>query len=97
MPRKKPVNPFYVLLVLVGIAFCVTASAYGLMTYRATHAVASVSDRGHTLWPLFDEYGAWLLAVELALLTLFTIGAIATDEYGRSRSNPGGDEPRSQR
>ena len=30
-PVKKRVNPFYILLVIVGIAFCITATAYGVM------------------------------------------------------------------
>ena len=32
---REPVNPFYVLLVLLGIVFLVTACAYGVMAYRA--------------------------------------------------------------
>ena len=35
MGFKKGFNPFYVLLVIVGTAFCLTACAYGLMAMRA--------------------------------------------------------------
>ena len=49
--KKKGFNPFYVLLVIVGTAFCLTACAYGLMAMRAlrpershdAHAVAGSS------------------------------------------------------
>ena len=35
MARKKPINPFYVVLVIVGTAFAITASAYGVTAMRA--------------------------------------------------------------
>ncbi len=42
MGFKKGFNPFYVLLVIVGTAFCLTACAYGLMAMRALRP-----DRSH--------------------------------------------------
>lgn len=37
--RKSAINPFYVLLVLFGLVFFVTACAYGVMAFRAvSHA-----------------------------------------------------------
>jgi hypothetical protein len=32
---KEPLNPFYVLLVIVGVVFLITACGYGLMAWRA--------------------------------------------------------------
>jgi hypothetical protein len=38
MPKKKSrTNPFYVLLVIFGVAFSLTACAYGVMAFRAVH------------------------------------------------------------
>ena len=88
MPRPKPINPFYVLLVLVGIVFCVTASAYGLMTFRATQADATAlaADQAHPLWAMMDSYGTWALVGELVVLGICTFGAIGTDEYWAARA-----------
>lgn len=33
---REPANPFYVLVVIVGVAFLITAFAYGTMAWRAT-------------------------------------------------------------
>ena len=76
MPKRKPKNPFYVLLMIVGTAFALTATAYGVMTVRLQREVAASSgDR------FFDTYGMWIMGVELTLLTLLTFAAIGTDDY----------------
>jgi hypothetical protein len=87
MPRKSAVNPFYVLLVIVGSAFCVTAFAYGVMTFRAAHGTAASrsADREHSLLTWIDRHGLMLLASELGLLGLFTFAAIGTDRYWSTR------------
>lgn len=87
MARKGPINPFSVLLILVGVAFCLTASAYGLMTYRAAHATAESlsADRAHPLWIVMDSYGNWALLIELALLALCTFAAIGSDAWWERR------------
>ena len=76
MPKRKPKNPVYVLLMIVGTAFALTATAYGVMTVRLQRAVeASSGDQ------FFDSYGMWIMGVELTLLTLLTFAAIGTDDY----------------
>ena len=76
MPKRKPKNPFYILLMIVGTAFALTACAYGVMTVRMTQAaVATPGDA------FFDNYGLWLMGGELTLLTLLTFAAIGTDDY----------------
>lgn len=76
MANKKSKNPFYVLLLVVGTMFALTASAYGVMTVRMSHPhVISSGDR------FFDAYGMWIMAAELTVLTLLTFAAIATDDY----------------
>lgn len=91
---KEPVNPFYVLLVLLGVVFVVTTCAYGTMAWRATQPVASYEARptsngaaeataapsdNHPLMVLLDKHGIELLGGELLLLALATFGAMGLD------------------
>jgi len=95
MPSKKPANPFYVLLVLVGIVFTVTASAYGVMVYRDMNATpaSAEADAGHPLWKLLDEHGVWILVAELAVLAAATFLAMGTDDYWMSRGSAPKGQP----
>ncbi len=47
--RKEPVNPYYVLLVLLGVVFLVTTCAYGTMAWRATRPVVGRDASGYEL------------------------------------------------
>ena len=76
MSKPKPKNPFYILLMVVGTAFALTATAYGVMTVRMGQAVKSTDGD-----MFFDTYGMWLMGIELTLLTILTFAAIATDDY----------------
>ena len=83
MPQpSKVVNPFYALLVLSGCAFAITASAYGVMTARQLHpsreAVSPTDDRFNEL---IDKQGPKIMFLELLLLGICTVGAIAVDHY----------------
>lgn len=97
--KTSAVNPFYVLLVLAGIAFSLTACAYGVMTLRAVRGAGPVdlpASAGERLLVFLDAHGAWLMAAELATLGLATFGAIATDQYWMRRAarlSPPGDAP----
>ena len=79
--RKKSVNPFSVLLGVVGIAFTLTASSYCLFVLRG---VRPETARGapHAFELAMDRWGTTALVVELALLALATFGSIAVDEIG---------------
>ena len=89
MAKSKPKNPFYILLMIVGTAFALTASAYGVMTVRMTRAaVATPGDE------FFDTYGLWLMGGELPLLTVLTFAAISTDDYWtRGADDPDSSTP----
>lgn len=94
---EKFANPFYGLLLVAGIAFALTATAYGVMAFRdrdTVEANLSVDDEEHPLMLWMSEHGTPLLLGELAFLAVFTIGAIATDEFWqrrhRTRQSPGG-------
>ena len=82
--NKKPFNPFYVLLILVGIAFCITACAYGVMTVRGLHganAAGAMTSETHPMMSWLDEHGFRLMMIEIGVLAVFTFSAIGTDEY----------------
>lgn len=83
----EPINPFYVLLVIVGIAFCLTACAYGMMTVRAARggAIANGSPPS-ALIDFLDRHGARLMAGEIALLAVATFAAMGTDRRRSLRS-----------
>ncbi len=88
--NRKRVNPFYVVLVLVGVAFAVTACAYGVMAVKQLHASdlqlpgqddkrLPSADAGFIQF--MDQHGNRLLVVELAALGLATFAAMGTDRF----------------
>lgn len=86
--RQSGTNPYYVLLVIVGIAFALTACAYSVMTLRAVHSseAADANTPRSGLLEFLDRHGAALMGGELALLALATVAAIATDRYWMRRA-----------
>lgn len=78
-PRKKIVNPFYVLVVIVGIAFTVTACAYGVMTVRGLRPELSADGSGESLMTFLDQHGFRLMLIELGALAVFSVAAMITD------------------
>jgi len=79
---KEPINPFYVLVVLVGVVFVVTTFAYGTMAYRAV----AQKDESPGLMSMLDEHGVSILSGELAVLGLVTFGAMWLDGVRTRRS-----------
>jgi hypothetical protein len=85
---KEPLNPFYVLLVLVGVVFFVTAFAYGAMTYLAIQPGAPGREaEKHELWGFLDRHGMQLMGAELAVLAGATFGAMWLDGYRMRRDS----------
>ena len=84
--ERKKKNPFYTLLIWVGILFAVTATSYGVMTVsflRASEEISEASspdDNYHPLFHFLDENGFDLMLAELGVLGVLTFGAIAYDE-----------------
>ncbi|MBX3432726.1 MAG: hypothetical protein KF847_05365 [Pirellulales bacterium] len=83
MPAANRRNPFYALLIPAGMAFCVTAFAYGFMAFQAVNAVRGEATRhaGHPLYRWLNAHGTTAMLVELAVLAVLTIAAIATDDH----------------
>jgi hypothetical protein len=85
VPRSnKFSNPFYGLLVVVGVLFVVTATAYGIMYLQEVRGAPALTE--HPLMAWLARYGNAALMVELALLAIGTFGAIGTDEYWQRRA-----------
>ena len=75
-------NPFYALLGIVGFAFTITASSYCLSVLRGIRpATAAEEAAPHPLEELMDRHGTMLLAGQLAVLAVATIGAVAFDHF----------------
>jgi hypothetical protein len=86
-PYRKSANPFYALLVVIGLAFVVTAAAYGVMATREARAAATGTPAtDHALMRWMHEHGNTALLSELALLGACTFGAIGTDEFWQRRA-----------
>ena len=81
MAQKKWKNPFYALLIPVGMAFVVTGFAYGFMAFQLVNAGAGVAklNADHPLFAWLRAHGSTAMLVELALLAVLTFGAIGTD------------------
>ncbi len=95
MTSKNSPNPFYVLLVLVGILFFITATTYGVMTVHGLYpnedaglktSISVDASSGFGLMQWMDQYGFSLLIIELGALAAFTVAAIGTDNYWSNRS-----------
>ena len=84
--KRKPTNPFYVLLVLAGTVFLVTALAYGVMMVRTSRPTASRTESSPALMQFMRTKGTKLILVELAVLGVLTVAAIGTDDFWERRA-----------
>jgi uncharacterized membrane protein YphA (DoxX/SURF4 family) len=87
--QREAFNPFYALLVLIGVAFSVTACAYGVMTFvslRAAEAGQNPAAAASTLAKFMNDHGEKMLGGELLLLAVATVGAISTDRFWQRRA-----------
>src|SRR5437764_12824820 len=82
MAQRKPVNPFYLALLPVGIVFAITACAYLVMTMRVLDPRRAADT---ALISLLARHGTIILVFELSFLGLLTVAAIASDDYWMRR------------
>jgi len=82
--RKQAANPFYLLVVLVGIAFTVTACSYGLMAFRELRFPRPATPS--RMFVFLNRHGMSLLAAEVALLGVVSLAAMGTDRVWREDS-----------
>ncbi len=85
---NKFANPFYALLLAAGIAFAITATAYGVMAFRDrdAHDTTATASLEHPLMAWMSRHGEAALMTELALLAACTFAAIGTDDYWQRRT-----------
>ena len=98
--QKEPINPFYLLVVVVGMVFLITAFGYGAMSYRAIAPRGGQAPAAHPLMAFLDANGMQMMAVELVLLGAATCGAMWLDRFRsqrdqRQRGAEGFDDDRS--
>lgn len=81
--RKGRINPFYVAVALLGAAFVVTACAFVVMAFRdiKTAGLPDASEPGFDLLMFLKQHGIVTLIVEVGLLAVASIAAMATDSY----------------
>ena len=78
---KRSRNPFYPFLVVVGLVFAITSCGFAVMMVIDINSTGELDSAGEPGFvQLFRDYGFAALMIELAVLALATIGAIATDE-----------------
>lgn len=82
--RRGRTNPFYVVLGTVGFLFTITACAYCLSVLRGVRP-ADPAAPPHALETLMDRHGTMLLAGQIAVLALATVGAVALDHFEGER------------
>ncbi|HEX4142555.1 MAG TPA: hypothetical protein VHY91_03320 [Pirellulales bacterium] len=80
---RRPINPFYPLLIAVSVIFVITACAYGVMALRAISS--ATAGTGHPLLAFLDRHGMLLLMVEVAALAAAALLAMSTDRFWTER------------
>jgi hypothetical protein len=82
-PRR---NPFYVVLGAVGFLFTITAMSYCLAVLRSVRPTAAgMASAAHPLHALMDRHGAGILAAQLVVLAIATVGAVWMDHVEGER------------
>ena len=102
---KEPINPFYILSGVLGVAFTVTACAYFVLMLRTNRGEFGWGDEEgeHPLLRLLDQHGLLILLVEVLLIGVVSVAAIVLDHYRgkrtiaamRQNAPPEADSPRS--
>ena len=86
----KSANPFYVLLIVAGLSFAMTATVYVVMAFRDAHAReeagAGAPQDEHPLMVWMRHHGDATLLTELGILAVGTFAAIGTDSYWQRRA-----------
>jgi hypothetical protein len=82
VPAKKPTNPFYVAALPAGVLFAITACAFVVMTMQSADPQR---EQAAGLIRLMARHGMLIMLVELVVLGVLTIAAIATDDFWTRR------------
>lgn len=77
----RRINWCYGLLLVVGVAFSITACSYFVLALRDVRSVAAVGAASPRtgLMDFIDAHGVKLMAGQIVALAVLTVAAIATD------------------
>src|SRR5689334_7785440 len=91
---QKLRNPFYIALLFVGGIFGVTACAYVVMMLAMSNARGGDPEQSVFIY-FMNRYGTTILLVQLGMLAVLMLGAIATDDYwtGDAANQPRSPKP----
>ena len=80
-------NSWSIPLVLAGIAFTLTASAYAVMAVKKLDADLANPGARASPWLIdfLDQHGAGLMLVELVVLAAFAVAAMGTERWRAGR------------
>ena len=78
-------KPFNILVMLSGTAFAITACAFAVMTVREMDPSAATGAEPDGLMAWMSQHGFSAMLWQLGLLGVFSVAAIATDEFWQKR------------
>lgn len=81
---KKAKNPFYALVLIVGISFLLTACAYTVLAFLDVQGHRETAAQSGLL-NFLNEYGIAVFSVELGALCVAMVAAFATEDYWQRR------------
>lgn len=86
--RKQIANPFYRVLLVIGVTFALTACAYGVMTVHKMEPGRTAGGSTLDAWVIefMDNHGATTMIAELVALAIVTGAAIGTDRMRTRRA-----------
>lgn len=85
----RAINPFYVLLVVLGFLFTITACSYFVMTLQASQYPVDTMlsiESGEGFLAIMDRNGPKMMLVELVALAIATVAAIGTDQFWKRQA-----------
>jgi len=74
-------NPFYVVALIVGVAFAIHATAYALWYAGIFDSSAQAAPHPLIVW--LERHGDRFFLIELAILAVATVAAMATENWWR--------------
>lgn len=77
-------NPFYALVLIVGIGFLLTACAYTVMAFLDAQGHRETTASSGLL-RFLNEHGVTVFGVELGVLCVAMVAAFATEDYWQRR------------
>jgi hypothetical protein len=80
--ERRRFNIFYALLLVVGVAFCLTACSYFVLALRDVRTVqfgATTAPARTSFMDFIDQHAVKLMAGQIVALAVLTVAAITTD------------------